>query len=146
MRNHTAYVICFVQELIRLSNTGCQVVSVREPGGADPGQPRGHGPFPAGQPGMGGRGRGPREARSGGLLARRTLRAGSARSRAKCMGSLDMKSVAGAQPVPPSASGPLASVKGPVQLTVSSREIHGIAGPALPPQRVSGSRSNFRPE
>lgn len=28
MRNHTAYVICFVQELIRSSNTDCQVVSV----------------------------------------------------------------------------------------------------------------------
>lgn len=28
MRNHTAYVICFVQELILPLNTGCQVVSV----------------------------------------------------------------------------------------------------------------------
>lgn len=66
MRNHTAYVICFVQELIRSSNTGCQVVSVREPGGADPRQPQGHGPFPAGQPGMGGAGAGA----SGGTLRR----------------------------------------------------------------------------
>lgn len=58
----------------------------------------------------------------------------------KCVGSLETKSVTGAQAVPGSASGPLASVKGPVQLTVSSWEIHGMhlfpsaAGPAFPPQ------------
>lgn len=60
MRNHTAYVICFVQELIRSSNTGCQVVSVRERLAVlIPGSPGGTEPFPAGQPGTGG----PREPR-----------------------------------------------------------------------------------
>lgn len=46
MRNHTAYVICFVQELIRSSNTDCGVRSVsRDWLRASPGSCGVSGPF-----------------------------------------------------------------------------------------------------